>query len=188
MKNLLIKNRNTSYLQYISIFLISLMLFGCFSVKPSTTKSGKNYFETFYVGEAGTQYFINPIYFNNDALNEGILFDITFRHKNEIKDTATVNFSITSSSIYKTIDSIKISNKDFEIKNDKLVLLFNEKNKTGFTSRYTTKISLKQIKEIFDNGTWEIIVYSQNKSINFIPDIKTVKRINTIKDRVFILM
>lgn len=188
MKNLLKINHKTPVFQIFCFLLFLSTLGGCFSIKPSTTKSGKNYYETFYVGDAGTQYFITPIYFNNESTKEGILFDITFRHKNEIKDTATVNFSITSPSMYKNIDSIKMANKIFEIKNDKLVLLFNEKNKTGFTSRYTTKISLKQIKELFNDGTWEIIVYSQNKSITFIPDIKSVKRINTIRERVFILM
>src|SRR5690606_36572025 len=37
-----------------------LLLCSCVSVKPSTTKSGKKYFETFYV-ENGTQYFIKPL-------------------------------------------------------------------------------------------------------------------------------
>jgi hypothetical protein len=188
MKKLFIRNFKTSQIRFISFILISLTFSNCLSIKPSATKSGKNYFETFFVGEEGTQYYIKSILFKDKELNEDLMMDITFRYKNEIKDSSIVNISLKSSIIYKTIDSLKLSNKIIEIKSSKMELLFNEKNKTGFTSRYSTKFSLKEIKEIFNNDAWEVIICNKNKISNYKPTRKTMKVINTVREKVFILM
>lgn len=168
--------------------LLILMISGCFSIKPSTTNSGKKYFETFYVGEAGTQYFIKPFLFKNDKSDEDLIVDITFRYRNEIRDSAIVNFSIKSSIMYKTIDSIKLSNNDIEIKTSKVELLFNETSKTGFTSRHSTKFSLKEVKDLFNNDVWEMSIYNQNIIGTYKPYRKTIRSINVLKDKVFVLM
>ena len=188
MKYLLIRYSNTSHFKLVSFILLLLMFSGCLSIKPSTTKSGKNYFETFYVGEEGTQYFINPVLFKDEKSNEDLILDITFRYRNEIKDSAIVNFSIKSFIIYKTIDSLRLSNKDIKIESDQLVLLFNEKRKTGFTSRYSTRFSLNEIKEMFNNDAWEIIIYNKNKTTTYKPVRKTLRTIKTIRDKVFVLV
>lgn len=180
--------KNTLNFELVAFILLLLICTGCLSIKPSTTKSGKNYFETFYVGEEGTQYFIKPTLFKDEKSNEDLVLDITFRYRNEIKDSAIVNFSIKSSMIYKTIDSLKLSNKDIAIKSDKVELLFNEKNKTGFTSRYSTKFGLNEIKEMFTNDAWEVNIYNQNKITTFKPHRKTIKAINTVREKVFVLM
>ncbi len=188
MKNVLIRNFTTAHFRFVLFILILLTFSSCLSIKPSTTKSGKNYFETFFVGEEGTQYFIRPILFKDEKSNEDLVLDITFRYRNEIKDSATVNFSIKSSIIYKTIDSIKILNKDNKLESDQIVLLFNEKSKTGFTSRYSTKFSLKEIKEMFNNDGWEIIICNQNKITTYKPHRKTITAINRVRDSIFVLM
>jgi hypothetical protein len=188
MKNLFCLYCNTSHFKLISFILLLLMFSSCLSIKPSTTRSGKNYFETFYVGEEGTQYFIKPILFKDGKSSEALLLDITFRYRNAIKDSAIINFSIKSSIIYKTIDSLKLSNKDITIKSDNVELLFNEKNKTGFTSRYSTKFSLNEIKEMFTIDAWEVYIYNQNKINTYKPHRKTFKTINTVRDKVFVLM
>jgi len=180
--------KNTLNFELVAFILLLLICTGCLSIKPSTTKSGKNYFETFYVGEEGTQYFIKPTLFKDEKSNEDLVLDITFRYRNEIKDSAIVNFSIKSSMIYKTIYSLKLSNKDIAIKSDKVELLFNEKNKTGFTSRYSTKFGLNEIKEMFTNDAWEVNIYNQNKITTFKPHRKTIKAINTVREKVFVLM
>ncbi len=164
------------------------MFSGCLSIKPSSTKSEKNYFETFFVGEAGTQYYIKPILFKAEKSNEDLVLDITFRYRNEIKDSAIVNFSIKSSTIYKTIDSLKLSNNNQKIESEQIVLLFNEKSKTGFISRHSTKFSLKETKEMFNNDAWEIIIYNKNKITKYKPNRKTIRAINAVRDKVFILM
>jgi hypothetical protein len=189
MKKHVIRNFNTSQYKLVLLILIPLIVFsGCLSIKPSTSKSGKNYFETFFVGEEGTQYFIKPILFKNEKSNEDLILDITFRYRNEIKDSAKVNFSIKSSIIYKTIDSLKFSNKDNNLISDQLVLLYNEKNKIGFTSRFSSKFNLSEIKEMFKDDSWEITIYHHNKTYIYTPHRKTIKAINSVRDRVFVLM
>jgi len=188
MKNLLNRYCSTSQFKLFSIILLLFMFNGCLSIKPSTTKSGKKYFETFFVGEEGTQYFIKPILFKDERSKEDLILDITFRYKNKIKDSAIVNFSIKSTYIYKTIDSLKFLNKNIDIKSDNILLLFNEKNKTGFTSRYSTKFSLKEIKEMFTNDMWEMTIYNQNKKTKYLPHIKTIRAINAVEEKVFVLM
>lgn len=173
----------------IAYFLLLLLLFNsCFSVKPSSIKSSENYFETFYVGEQGTQYFIKPILFKSKNSNDELFMDFTFRYKNEIKDSVIVNFSVKSSFIYKTIDSLMISNKNTEIKSNEVELLFNEKDKTDFVSRFTTKFSLKDITEIFDNNDWVLTINNQNQTTDYIPHRKAYLTINTLMDKIFILM
>lgn len=188
MKKLLIRKLETLKFNFVPLILMLLLFSSCLSIKPSTTKSGKNYFETFFVGEEGTQYFIKPILFIDEKSSENLILDISFRYRNEIKDSATVNFSIKSSTLYKSIDSLDISNQDNKIESDQLVLLFNEKSKTGFTSRYSTRFSLNDIKEMFNNDTWEITIYNQNKVTKYKPHRKTTTAVNAVRDRVFVLM
>jgi hypothetical protein len=188
MKNLFIRYYNTLNLKLVACIMLSMFLSGCLSVKPSTTKSGKNYFESFYVGAEGTQYFIKPILLKDEKSKEDLVLDITFRYRNEIKDSAIVNFSIEGPMIYKTIDSLGLSNNTIVVKSNNLNLLFNEKNKTGFTSRYSTKISLNEIKELFSNEEWKVNIYNQNKINTFKPYGKSPKAINIIRDKVFIIM
>jgi len=179
-----------SFIQYkLSIaILLSFLFYGCLSVKPTTTKSGKNYFETFYVGEAGTQYFIKPLLFENNESNKDLFVDITFRYKKEIKDSAILNFSIKSPTLYKSIDSLAISNRIMDIKSDNVDFLFSEKTKKGFVSRFTTKIALDGVKEMFNNDEWDFTLYNKNQTVKYASNKKTNKAINTLKDKVFILM
>jgi hypothetical protein len=158
------------------------------SVKPSTTKSGKKHFETFYFGSEGTQYFIKPLLFKNAISNENLLVDITFRYKNEIRESAIINLSIQSLDIYKHMDSIRLSNKMTNIKNDKVELLFNEKTRNGFLSRFTTKISLDHTKSLFNSDDWSFVLYHKGQSIEYKTEHKTAKTINILRDKVFILM
>lgn len=188
MKNLFIRYYNTLSLKLVSCIILFMVFSGCLSVKPSTAKSGKKYFESFYVGAEGTQYFIKPILLKDEKSNEDLVLDITFRYKNEIKDSAIVNFSIEGPMIYKAIDSLELSNMNIVVKSNNLDLLFNEKNKTGFTSRYSTKISLNEIKDLFFNDEWKANIYNQNKINTFKPYGKSPKAINIIRDEVFVIM
>jgi len=160
----------------------------CKSVKPAASKSGKKYFETYYVGDEGTQYFVKPILFKNKKLDEDLRLDITFRYKDVVKDSAFVNFSINSSTMYKTIERLELSNKSTAIESSKVSQLFNEKDKKGFVSRYSTKFSLNEIKDLFDHNAWQVIVHDQRKSIKYQPIKKTKKIIKAIKNELFVLM
>ncbi|NLL29170.1 MAG: hypothetical protein GX259_10275 [Bacteroidales bacterium] len=175
-------------IKLISLILLLLAVNGCFSIKPSTNKSGKKYFETFFVGDEGIQYFIKPFLFKAEKSSEELILDITFRYKNEIKDSAIVNFSINSSVIYKDIKNFKLSNSEIVIRSNNVELLFNEKSKKGFTSRYSTKFSLAEIKEMFTTDAWKAVITNQNKMTIYKPHKKAIKTINALREHVFVLM
>ncbi len=161
-----------------------LIFSSCMSVKPSATKGKSNNFETFYVGNEDTQYFIKPLTFKEENTDNELLVDFTFKYKTEIKDSTIVNFSIKSSYILKSIDSLKFSNRNVDINSSVVNLIFNEKNSNGFTSRFT----LKKIKDLFDNDEWTIHVITNTSDKKYIPERKTKKTIVAIKDEVFVLM
>ncbi len=173
----------------IPLFILVFLIFSsCSAIKPASTNSGKTYFETFYVGEEGSQYFIKPLLFKTEKVNEQLLVDITFRYKNEIKDSAILNFSIVSPLIYKTVDSLKLLNKNLQIKTNKVKLLFNQKNTSDFISRFTTKFSLEEIKELFEHNEWKFILYNKNQSVEYLSNKKTNKTIFILKNNIFVLM
>jgi hypothetical protein len=183
-----IKGRIFVRLIVLSLISSIVLLDSCLSVKPSATKSGKNYFESFYTGESGTQYFIKPLVFIAKNSNDKLFIDFTFRYKNEIKDSVIVNFSIVSASMYRSIDSLIISNKNTYIESNSVDLLFNEKKKTTFLSRFTTRFSLKETNELFQNSEWIITLKNQNQKTPFRPSGKSNNAIVTLKNKLFVLM
>lgn len=175
-------------LKILSFLTVLFLSSACLSIKPTTTKSGKNYFETFFVGEDGTQFFIKPFGFTCGESKEDLTLDFTFRFKDVIRDSATLRFSIKSSTIYRSIDSVKIFNDDDTAVSNQIALLFNERNKSGFTSRHSTKFSLNELKSMFDNDKWQVLIYHQMEIRSFKPNRRTVRAINSIRDRVFVIM
>jgi hypothetical protein len=181
---------NTVYKIVTPFIFLSIIIFftGCLSIKPGGVKSGKNLFETFYVGEDGTQYFIKPLGFSNVDQEEELFVDFTFRYKNEVRDSVIGNFTLQSSEILKNIDSISFSNAKTKILSNKVRLLFNERKKDDFNSRFTTKVLLSEFITLFDNNEWAIIVYKNNSSSTFLPTRKTKQAIEKLQEKVFVLL
>lgn len=171
-----------------ALFSVFMLCIGCSSIKPAATKSGKHYFETFYVGADGNQYFIKPLSFKSRVTQEALFVDITFRYKDEVKDSARVNFSVKSPILYKTIDSVEIATTAAHVATSEGALLYNEKSDEAFISRFTTKIPLSEIKEMFDRDDWTFTVYHPTKTVTYKADKKTVKAIATLRQKVFMLM
>ena len=165
-----------------------VFLTGCLSIKPAGVKSGKNLFETFYVGEDGTQYFIKPLIFLNTQNREEIHIDFTFRYKNVVKDSVILNLSLQSSNIFKSIDSLSLSNTTHKIINKDIRLLFNEKRNNLFNSRFSTKFSLIEFNRMFDNDDWTIIVYKDKAYNTYVSEKKTKKAIKKLQEKIFILL
>ncbi|MDD2636080.1 MAG: hypothetical protein PHW82_11340 [Bacteroidales bacterium] len=172
------------------LIIVSMLIFfsGCISLKPGGAKSAKKLFETFYVGEEGTQYFIKPLVFSNNQNKEKMLIDFTFRYKTEIKDSVTVNFSLLSPNIFKKIDSLSLSNSANTIISQDFNLLFNKKEKKFFNSRFSAKISLIEFKDMFTKDDWTINVYQPNFSITYVSGNKTNKAIKTLQENIFIIL
>ena len=188
MRDKLIRYIDITIFRLIPFIIIALIMQNCISVLPTSLKTGKNYFETFYAGEEGTQYFIKPILFANENSSEEFIFDLTFRYKNEVLDSVIVNFSINSSKMYKNIDCLVMSSKGIQRINKNLELIYFEKINNGFRSRYSTKYSLEEIKEMFNNESFQVTIYYQGKISSFKPTKKSLRVINLIRDNVFVLM
>jgi hypothetical protein len=184
--NLKTINKNTSFSAIFFIIGTIALMTGCLSVKNSSANSGMNLFETFFVGDDGIQYFIKPLTFMDDNKNRLIL-DITFRYKDKIKDSASVNISFINSEIIRDIDSLKLSNNTVSIVSKNFKYLFSERMKSEFNSRYTTKSPLLDIYRLFDNENWNVIVYTKNKQTQYYTPENTKKKIIKLKYGIFML-
>jgi hypothetical protein len=170
------------------LFLISAFFGGCVPTRQSSTHSGKNNFESFYGGENGMQYFIKPILLKNMGKEEYLIADFTFRHRNEPTDSVTVNFSIEGNDLHRIIDSLVISNNSISVATEKVKLLFNERGKRGYSSRFTAKVSLNDMVYLFEQRTWDYKIYRGASSTTFRPTPKSEKTISTVNTNLFNLL
>lgn len=181
-------NSFPSYKTIVFCFLI-ITFSACFSVKQSTSRSGKKFYETFFVGDEGNQYFLKPVFLENNKSKEKIAIDFTFRYKDEVKDSGIINFSVYSPSLYSVIDSINFKNEIILIKSNKVTTLYKEKNNKGFHTRLTTKIPMMELNKIFSNNNWELNIYNKSTGgATFIPTKKSKKIIKNLYNNVFIIM
>lgn len=170
------------------LILIPFVFNSCFSVKTQSSKSGKHLYESFYVGEEGTQYFIKPLEFISPNSKTKMLLDATFRYKDTIKDSAIVNFSILQPEKYPPIKSLDFSNGQIKYSSILVELMFYQKKKNLIESRYTSKFALADYVDFFCIDNIKIIVNGDSVTTHFAPTKKTVKNIGIIKDKVFVLM
>ena len=77
--------------------------------------------------------------------------------------------------------------KNIELKSSKIELLFFENRRSNYISRFTTKVSLKDMKELFNNDNWIIAVTTQNQITRYSSHGKSNKVINSLKANLFTL-
>jgi hypothetical protein len=169
----------------LSLFFLQLP---CSGQKSGAANSGKKFFESFFVGEEGIQYFIKPMAFVNADKSEKLMIDITFRYKSEVKDSATLNFSILSPQILKKIDLAEIKNQSSTIHIAKVELLFNEKQKSKFISRFSAKILLSDLLLLFSANQWHFNIFQNNQKMQYFATSKTNRSILILRDNLFVLM
>ncbi len=167
-------------------FLIFALLSSCMNVRPGGAKSGKRLYESFFVGDEGTQYFIKPLVFTND-MDEKLKLDFTFRYKNEIKDSATVNATFMSKEIFRNADSLKIIDGSNIVVLSNMAYLFSEKNKEVYNNRFSTKAEMLKIKNLFNGNTWKILIYKNGTHTQYMTPKKTKKSLEKLNQEVFVL-
>ncbi len=120
--------------------------------------SGKKLYTDFFVGDAGTQYYISPLAFENiNNSKEKLLMDLTFRYKEKIKDSVAINFSIIGVTPLKKIKQVIITSQVFMVKTVTVNFLYNERSKKGFVSRFSFKIPLVGLKKMVDASyNWKL--------------------------------
>ncbi len=160
---------------------------GCLSLKPGAAKAGKKLFETFYVGEEGTQYFIKPLQFDGTDEKSTLLPDFSFRQNQKTASGVTVNFTILSPDIKQICDSLVFSDNDVDFTVYENKVLFKEKTKDGFSTRFSGKGKLSDLKKLIQSSDWQVKFYAENQTDIFIANKKTKKKIQALNDNVFVL-
>ena len=178
----------SNYFILISLSGAFVLLSSCLSIKPQATKSGKKLYETFFVGEEGTQYFIKPLSFESDEANSTLVIDFTFRYKDQVKDSAIVNLSILNSKLIKRVEKLVLKSAQTQINCNDITLLFNEANKDIFTNRMSTKIALSELRSFFSSSDWKINVAQNEGTAVYQGGKKTSKALKILNDQVFVLM
>lgn len=154
----------------------------------SAARSAKGLYETFYVGNDGIQYFIQPLTFNGASdSDEELKIDITCKYKTVIKDSSIVNISLIGTKNFKTIDSIIIRNDSSFVVLKNLNIMFAERNGESFTSRFTTRSPLLGIKQLFNKNDWLFTVYTQNQSFKYVTPTNTQEKIDALNYNIFML-
>lgn len=159
------------------ILLLLFSISACSIFAPAGTKL----YESFFIGEQGTQYFIKPLKLNNNS-SEEMNLDVTFRYNENIseEDSAGINFSITSNSLVRDIDSLHFQNDEVFINAAKPQRLFMERERKQYLSRFTTRVPLDQLIKLFHSTRWKIEVYHDNTSRYFSPSNSAKRKIESL--------
>lgn len=168
---------------FFNLLLLTGILTSCFSVRPAAVKTHKKLFETFFLGDQGTQYFIKPLSFKDNS-NNYLEMDITFRYFNKIQDSATINFSIYNIEHIQAIGSISIRNQSYSVTTKDIKYLFSERSKHFYKTRFSTKICLSDLKFLFSNSDWKISHHTDHE-FNYIAPSSVSKKIDRLKFSVF---
>ncbi len=171
--------KTTSNLINILSIVISIsLLSSCVGFNPRASKGGKELYETFYVGENKTQYFIRPIELEQD--DSKFKIDFTFRDLGNTKSDVTTNFSIISESPAANPDSIIFETDSASIKGKNLSKLFLEKDNDEYHLRTTSELTFEELDQIFQSKKLVIKVYTKKKDFIFTSEGKFDKKRNEI--------
>ena len=172
----------------LSLLLISLSisLNSCLGVKPATSGGGKKYFESYYAGDEGNQYFIKPLVLVSEYKEAKATLDISFRSKESLQGTAQVNFSVyMPEAVHSLKDAyLYVNDTSFELSDIKL--LFVEKEKNGFQSRFSTTVPAEKLRSIFNTSDWQLVIIKEKgKTYKFDTASSSKKRIEAINTNLF---
>lgn len=172
----------------LSLLLISLSisLNSCLGVKPATSGGGKKYFESYYAGDEGNQYFIKPLVLVSEYKEAKATLDISFRSKESLQGTAQVNFSVyMPEAVHSLKDAyLYVNDTSFELSDIKL--LFVEKEKNGFQSRFSTTVPAEKLRSIFNTSDWQLVIIKEKgKTYKFDTASLSKKRIEAINTNLF---
>lgn len=164
-----------------ALYLFIVLLFNsCFSIKPATTKTGKNLWEEFFVSPGVIQYFIKPLSFQN---NEDLFkVDFTFRNGS---DSVTVNFTLEEQNSITSPDRIYFLTNNDSVKIRSTQTLLNEKSSKKFKLRKTGKISFVEFKQMLAEDKWIVSLLLDSETKKYYPTNKTTRHLQLLKNNLF---
>lgn len=151
--------------------------------------SNKKYFETFFVGNDGIQYFIKPI--ECEALNgDKLIFDVVLRLKNNFQsqDSATLNFTVFSAdkNLTEQLQLAWISQDTLIVKDVKF--MFKERNNKVYSYRFTSKIANTDLKKCFEDKAYQpFLKYGFQKTTKMKYQKCSLKSIRKINEQIMSL-
>ena len=177
--------KNSIFRNLVVIVFVSSLLNACSLF--NSNGDIKKLTETFFVGEAGTQYFIKPLEFESENGDE-MYMDATFRYKDEFKDSAVVNFTIITEILIKKLNSVIISNDKMKYKTVDFDLLFAEKYEDDFRSRFSIKVPMTEFNKLIMNQNWMFTIDYSNGNLVYYSTSNTNTALEVINDDLFYLL
>lgn len=171
-------------LKLLTLLYLTFAISGC-SIFGSGNKVEK-LTQTFFVGEGGTQYYIKPFEFESDSEGD-LTLDITFRYKDEIKDSATINFTFFNENVIKKLGYIKLTNDSQTYSTDDISLLFAERKDDDFKSRFSFRIPMSDLDKLMMNPNWILSFSSGKKEYTYVPTSSTKEKLKTLNDDLFVI-
>lgn len=154
----------------ILLLIFAIIFVGC--------SSNREHFETFFIGNNQSQYFIKPIEMESKSSDFSI--DFTIRQVNEDELDITSNFTIISDYPISKIDSVILNNKYQIYEIDKLYL---ESIGDQFKLRSSMKVEYDFIIEFFTQEMIDLSVYSNEHMFNYKIETSSDKEIKSIEQK-----
>lgn len=170
-----------NYIIIINIFMLlnSCSFFG---------NSSENLYSTFFVGEDGTQFFIKQLDYYMVENNEKLSLDYTFRYKDKIKDSVTINFTLFTNEFIKNIESFELKSDGKSALSNNAKLLYVDKKDNLCENRFTTKILLDDFLKYCKSNNQKIIIKYNNYSNTYLPENTTIKNIESLNKNLLLLI
>jgi hypothetical protein len=162
--------------KFLIYILPVFLLYSCFSIKPGTTKTGKNLWEEFFVAPGVMQYFIKPLVFQDH--DRQFIPDFTFRNGN---DSVSVNFSITDSRKVLLPGKIYFRNSKDTLQVNALRTLIISNTDRKFKLRMTGKLAYNKFAGLFRDTNWSIFLSDSQNNKTYYPSDKTKASLKKIE-------
>lgn len=168
----------------ILLLCLSLLLVGCFGSQSASSGGRTGLFQSFYVGEEGTQYFIKPLALKGKQ--DDCYIDFNFRSAAQLSGETTANFSFFAAQpVHKLQEAFfEVAGTRFDLQQSKS--LFVETQKDNFKCRFTSVLPTPSLKPLFATSQWKLILIDdKGNSYHFTSDKSTEKKILTLRQRLF---
>lgn len=177
--------------KYLLLFVFTALFISCSSVKQSTSKPTSKHFETFFIGNGTTQYFIRPLTFERKVDKQRLEIDFTFRSNPSVskEEKVNINFSIYKNTTDRNEKFFILGKDETDSIKKEVTILFSEKTKKGYLHRYNTTVLLKDLQEIFKQSNWELILENEDKTKDtYVLSKKSKKQFERLKHELFAIL
>ncbi|GAB5465022.1 MAG: hypothetical protein Kapaf2KO_04580 [Candidatus Kapaibacteriales bacterium] len=166
------------------VLSVSALIVGCGSKAGSNQSS--DLYKSFYVGQNVNQYFIKPLTFENDSGD--LIADFTFKITESGTDSTTINYTILSDDIIKSLDSLTLSNSTISIPFTVKERFFLERDGDQYRVRFSSLLPNSDFFTLFQDSNWEVTTYNSGKSANYKSDGDTKDKIQELKKDLILLV